>query len=166
MGWCADDAPNPMHLQSLAFILAAGTSGPDLSRYFAAIGILIVALLAVAYGIKRLAGLNGRLRGSKRGLAVMEVLPLGGRRQLAVVRCYDRVFALGMGEKEVSLVAELDSILAPEPSQDCELPPADEGEAETEEGPFEDLIERAQKRLGHEGEIKRPPVTTVREMMR
>jgi hypothetical protein len=44
----------------------------------------------------------------------MDVLPLGGRSRLAVVRCYDRTFLLGMGEREVSLVAELDGVIAPE----------------------------------------------------
>ena len=39
---------------------------------------------------------------------MVDILPLGGKRQLAVVRCYDRTFALGLGEKDVSLVAELD----------------------------------------------------------
>jgi flagellar biogenesis protein FliO len=39
-------------------------------------------------------------------------LPLGGKQRLAVVRCYDRTFALGLGEKEVSLVAEIDPVHA------------------------------------------------------
>jgi flagellar biogenesis protein FliO len=41
-------------------------------------------------------------------LAVVDVLPLGKRQRAVVVRCYDRNFLIGLGEKEVSLLAELD----------------------------------------------------------
>lgn len=38
---------------------------------------------------------------------------LGSKQRLAVVRCYDRTFALGLGEKEIALIAELDPVVAP-----------------------------------------------------
>jgi flagellar biogenesis protein FliO len=49
-----------------------------------------------------------RARAARRSLAVVDVLPLGTRQKLVVVRCYDRSFLLGVGDKEVSVVAELD----------------------------------------------------------
>jgi flagellar biogenesis protein FliO len=42
-------------------------------------------------------------------MQVVDVLPLGGKQRLMVVRCYDRTFLIGLGERETSLVAELDS---------------------------------------------------------
>ena len=46
----------------------------------------------------------------ERSLSVLDVLPLGGKRRLAVVRCYDRTFVLGLGDREISAIAELDPV--------------------------------------------------------
>ncbi|MFT6832897.1 MAG: flagellar biogenesis protein FliO [Planctomycetota bacterium] len=85
------------------------SNGPDLTWLMTTSAVLILTIGAVAYGFRRLVvgGIKGRA--SKRELRVLDVLPLGGKRQLAVVRCYDRTFALGLGEKSVELVAELDT---------------------------------------------------------
>lgn len=173
-----------MQANPIATFLIAGTTGPDLGRYFSAVGLMIGVLLVLAWGIKRLAGKSRGLRAGKRGLQVVEVLSLGGRRQLAVVRCYDRTFALGLGEKEVSLVAELDpvEILAPAEEQAEEsvsssqaVPDVSpEGPDEIEitlqptaaADPFAELIERAQERLASSGQLERPPITSVKELNR
>lgn len=130
-----------------------GSDGPDLNRYLMVVGLLIGTLLALAWGFRRLVGGSLKSRASKRSLRVVEVLPLGGRRQLAVVRCYDRTFALGVGEKEVALVAELDPVEAPEPTP--------EGPDEQEQA-FRALIDRAQARL--RGNAK-PANTSVQELV-
>ena len=84
--------------------------GPDLSRYFAVLGGVAVILVLSAFGLRKLINKGGfGLKGSKRSLEIVDVLPMGSRRQVAVVRCYDRTFALGLGEKSVSLLAELDA---------------------------------------------------------
>jgi flagellar biogenesis protein FliO len=44
---------------------------------------------------------------------VVDVLPLGGRVRIAVVRCYDRTFLVGTGEKGVTLLSELDGAIEP-----------------------------------------------------
>ena len=91
-----------------------GTEGPDMTRYLVVCSALLLGLAGLAYGFRRLAGRSLAGRAARRSLQVMDVLPLGGRSRLAVVRCYDRTFLLGMGEREVSLVAELDGVIAPE----------------------------------------------------
>ncbi|MEZ5973461.1 MAG: flagellar biosynthetic protein FliO [Planctomycetota bacterium] len=84
--------------------------GPDLTQYFMVLGGVALVLVAVAFGLRRLIGKSQfGLRASKRNMRIVEVLPLGARRQVAVVRCFDRTFALGLGEKDVSLIAELDA---------------------------------------------------------
>ncbi|MCA9002284.1 MAG: flagellar biosynthetic protein FliO [Planctomycetes bacterium] len=84
--------------------------GPDLTRYFAVLGGVAIVLVMTAYGLKKVVAKGGfRMKGAARSLEVLEVLPLGSRRQMAVVRCYDRTFALGLGEKNVSMLAELDA---------------------------------------------------------
>lgn len=90
-----------------------GTDGPDLTRYFVVCGTLLLVTAAVAWGFRRLMSGNLRSRATKRSLQVMDVLPLGGKKRLAVVRCYDRTFVLGLGDREVSPVAELDPVIAP-----------------------------------------------------
>ncbi|MBK7642497.1 MAG: flagellar biosynthetic protein FliO [Planctomycetes bacterium] len=92
--------------------LTAG--GPDLTRYLSVCGILMLSILALAWGFKKLVGGAVRSRAASRSLQVIDLLPLGGKQRLAVVRCYDRTFALGLGEKEVSLVAEIDPVHAAE----------------------------------------------------
>ncbi len=101
-----------MHmLTTLALLQAQSTpQGPDLSRYFAVLGGVATMLILTAFGLRKLISKGGfGFKGSKRSLEIVEVLPLGSRRQVAVVRCYDRTFALGLGEKNVSLLAELDA---------------------------------------------------------
>lgn len=88
------------------------SNGPDLTRYLAVCGILLLAILGLAWGFKKLVGGAVRARAASRSLQIVDLLPLGGKQRLAVVRCYDRTFALGLGEKEVSLVAEIDSVHA------------------------------------------------------
>ena len=85
-------------------------NGPDLTRYLFVCGILLGAILALAWGFKKLVAGSVRARAASRSLQVVDLLPLGGKQRLAVVRCYDRTFALGLGEKEISLVAEIDPV--------------------------------------------------------
>lgn len=85
-------------------------SGPDLTRYLMVCGILLCAILGLAWGFKRLVGGAMRTRAASRSLQMIDVMPLGGKQRVAVVRCYDRVFALGLGEKEVALIAEIDRV--------------------------------------------------------
>jgi flagellar biogenesis protein FliO len=88
-----------------------GTQGPDLTAYFQVCGLLLVVIIAVALGMRKLVSGNLKLRASQRSLQVIDILNMGGRRKLAVVRCYDRTFVLGMGEKEISPIAELDPVI-------------------------------------------------------
>lgn len=94
-------------LAILPDVTARSANEPDLTRYLLVCALLLVVLGALAYGARRF--LVGAVRGraATRSLQVIDVLPLGGKQRLCVVRCYDRTFALGLGEKEVSVVAEL-----------------------------------------------------------
>lgn len=83
--------------------------GIDMGRYALVCGGLVAAILLLAWAFKRFLAGNMTLRAGQRAMKVVDVLPLGGKRQLAVVRCYDRSFLIGMGEREVSLVTELDA---------------------------------------------------------
>lgn len=88
-------------------------SGPDLTRYLAVCAAAILALVALAWVFRRYLAGHVKARAAKRSLQVLDVLPLSGKQKLVVVRCYDRSFLLGLGEKEVRAIAELD--LAAEP---------------------------------------------------
>lgn len=110
-----------------------GTEGPDLTRYLVVCSLLLVGIVGLAWGFRRIVGRSLTARAARRSLQVMDVLPMGGKQKLAVVRCYDRTFLLGMGEREVSLVAELDPVI--EPEQEVEPTPADRAA-------FGDLLER------------------------
>ncbi len=115
-----------------------GRGGVDLSRYLFVVGALLGACAVIAWALRKWASGGLRARASRRSLAVVDVLPLGRKRQVAVVRCYDRTFALGLGDREVSLIAELDSAL-----DAGELEAATQGEPVA----FERLFESAKARL-------------------
>lgn len=109
-------------LPSLPIAVLESTSprigaGPDLSRYALLCGLLVALTIGAAWLFKRIALRTVASRAAKRSLRVVDVLPLGGRQKLAVVRCYDRTFLLGMGEKEISALAELDPAIGGEPAR-------------------------------------------------
>jgi flagellar biogenesis protein FliO len=105
-----------MHaLTSTIIVAEAGANtGPDLTRYFVVCGVLLGAITLLAWGFKKLIVGNLSARAAKRNLQILDVLPMGGKQKLAVVRCYDRTFLVGLGEKEISPISELDGVLAEE----------------------------------------------------
>jgi flagellar biosynthetic protein FliO len=88
-------------------------AGPDMTRYVLVCFVLLGLIGGVAWLFKRFIAASVRARASKRSLQIVDLLPLGGKQRLCVVRCYDRTFALGLGDKEVALIAELDAQATP-----------------------------------------------------
>jgi flagellar biosynthetic protein FliO len=125
-----------------------GTEGPDLTRYLLVCAGLLLLVGLLAWGARRFLAGALKARAARRSLQVMDVLPLGGRQRLAVVRCYDRTFLLGLGDKEVSLVSELDGVLAP-------TEPAAASSAES--ASFADLLVRAQPPAGPRAPVGATP---------
>ena len=105
--------------------------GPDMTRYVLVCFLLLGMIGVCAWLFRRFIASSVRARASKRSLQVLDLLPLGGKQRLCVVRCYDRTFALGLGDKEVSLIAELDAVVTPAPKPDM---------------PFAALLKREQQR--------------------
>lgn len=94
----------------LVFALASEPlQGPDLTRYFVVCAATIAGLLGAAWLFRRYLAGHLRARAAKRSMQVLDVLPLGGKQKLVVVRCYDRSFLLGVGDKEVRSIAELET---------------------------------------------------------
>lgn len=91
---------------------APGRVGPDLTRYVLVCAMLLLALGGLAWFLRRVVGGATRTMAARRSLQVVDVLPLGGKQRVCVVRCYDRTFALGVGEKEVGLIAEIDATVS------------------------------------------------------
>jgi flagellar biogenesis protein FliO len=91
-----------------------GTQGPDLTRYVVVCGGLLLVIAALALGFRKWIARTVAARAARRSLAVIDVLPLSNKHKLAVVRCYDRTFVLGLGEREMSLVTELDAAIEPQ----------------------------------------------------
>ncbi|MBL8801916.1 MAG: flagellar biosynthetic protein FliO [Planctomycetes bacterium] len=100
--------------EGAARAVTAGTQGPDMTRYVLVCAGLLLAIVGVAALIRRMLGSALSKRAAARNLQVMDVLPLGGKQRLAVVRCYDRTFLLGLGEKELTSISELDAVIAPQ----------------------------------------------------
>jgi flagellar biosynthetic protein FliO len=88
-----------------------GGEGPDLTRYLTVCVVLLVAIAGTAFLFRRLVLGTLKAKAAGRSLQVLDVLPLGNKQRLCVVRCYDRTFALGLADHGVSLVAELDPVV-------------------------------------------------------
>ncbi|MFN0008705.1 MAG: FliO/MopB family protein [Planctomycetota bacterium] len=73
---------------------------------------MLLLLGALAWGLRVLVSRSGRVGSLRRSLRVVDVLSLGGKQRVCVVRCYDRTFALGVGDKEVGLIAEIDAAVS------------------------------------------------------
>jgi flagellar biosynthetic protein FliO len=131
----------PMPIASLEAALRPSADGPDLTRYLLVCGGLLALVAGLAWAVRRLLAGQMRARAARRSLQVLDLLPLGGKQRLAVVRCYDRTFLLGLGEKEVSLVSELDPVLTPAGSG---------GATSVEARSFADLLSRAAVRSPRE----------------
>jgi len=89
-------------------------AGPDMTQYFAVCVGLIALIVVGGYAFKRLFARALTSRAARRSLQIIDVLPLGGKQRLAVVRCYERTFVVGLGDKEMCLVSELDAQATPE----------------------------------------------------
>lgn len=101
------------HLALIEEIASApGRVGPDLTRYLLVCATLIVVLGGMAWLLRRVMGGAARTSAGRRSLQVVDVLSLGGKQRVCVVRCYDRTFALGVGDKEVGLIAEIDAAVS------------------------------------------------------
>lgn len=124
-------------IASLEAAVRTSADGPDLTRYLLVCGGLLALVAGLAWAVRRLLAGQLRARAARRSLQVLDVLPLGGKQRLAVVRCYDRTFLLGLGEKEVGLVSELDPVVTP---------PAGGGATSVEARSFADLLRRADAR--------------------
>jgi flagellar biogenesis protein FliO len=119
-----------------------GREGPDLTRYVLMCALLLAILGALAWGMRSLVTGSVRARAGKRSLQIIDVLPLGGKQRVCVVRCYDRTFALGVGDKEVGLIAEVDAAVSmPKPEA---LPAA----------PFRDVFARLRGRNAAPAEVQ------------
>lgn len=85
------------------------SGGVDVTRYLLACLVIVVLMCVGAWLLMRFGRGATSGRGAKRSLKVVDVLSLGRKQKLCVVRAYDRTFVLGLGEREVTLVAELDT---------------------------------------------------------
>jgi flagellar biosynthetic protein FliO len=112
-------------------------SGPDLTRYLLACAGLILLLGCLAWAARRYLSGTLKARAGRRALQVLDLLPMGGKQRLAVVRCYDRAFFIGLGDKEIALLCELDA---------GTVPAAESGATSTEAQSFADLLTRARPR--------------------
>jgi flagellar biogenesis protein FliO len=97
---------------------ATPLAAPDLTRYLLVCGSAIAVLIGALWVFRRFVAERIRARAAKRSLQVVDVLPLSSKHKLVVVRCYDRTFLLGLGEKEVRSIAELEpaEARAPQPA--------------------------------------------------
>ena len=105
----------PITAPALIATPQAGAGGPDMTRYLMVCALLLGLIGGLAWLFKRFVATAVKSRAAKRSLQILDVLPLGGKQRMCVVRCYDRTFALGLGDKEVALIAELDPVTGAEP---------------------------------------------------
>ena len=70
-------------------------NGPDLTRYLLVCVGLISFVVFGGWAFRRLFKRVLVGKAARRSLQIVDLLPMGGKQRVAVVRCYDRTFALG-----------------------------------------------------------------------
>lgn len=100
-------------VQAVAKAATAAPAADGLQSSLTQAGIAVALLIGViglcGYGFKKLMQRTLVSRAERRSLTLVDVLPLGGKQKICVLRCYDRTFLVGVGEGDVSTLAELDS---------------------------------------------------------
>src|SRR5690554_7994279 len=81
-----------------------GTSSNPVSLIWYFLSFIIILLLA-AWGIKWMAGKMGRIRGKH--LKLVESLYLGPNRGLHLIRVGNRLFLIGLADRYIELLAEI-----------------------------------------------------------
>src|SRR5690606_8468668 len=81
------------------------------------LALVIVALVAVLYLVRRRFGLTGQ----NAPLSILQILPVGSRERIVVVKSRSgRVFAVGVGAQTVTLITNLEqSDIEPAPTPDA-----------------------------------------------
>jgi len=95
-------------LEETAQAAAASDVGLDLTQYLLISAAMVVAIGGLGWFFQKTIAGSVLSRAEKRSLRIVDVLPMGGKRKLAVVKIYDRTFVVGLGDKELSLITELD----------------------------------------------------------
>lgn len=107
-----NDPAASVPLEGAPLTLSGPYTGPDMGQLASYLGISLAMILLVAGGgllVHRLLRGGWRVRAAQRSLRVVDLLPLAGKNQLAVVQVYDRTLVLGIGEGGVRLVTEWDA---------------------------------------------------------
>lgn len=110
-------ACSPLAAHAAAPAAADGSSfAADVIAVLVPLALVIGVLVAVLFYARR----RYRLTGSDAALSVVQILPVGPRERVVVVRTRnDRYLAVGVGAQALSLIAELDPLdvtLDPPPS--------------------------------------------------
>ncbi len=140
----------------LTFLLADAlpakpSLGPDMMQYLGVCVGLILLIVAGGWAFKRLFSRTLSARAARRSLQVIDMLPLGGRQKLAVVRCYERTFVIGLGDKELCLVAELDGQATPELAATSVEPLASEADQSAFQRLLRSAVPRAPRKVAPPG---------------
>jgi flagellar biogenesis protein FliO len=116
----------------------------------AKLGFVILTIMGLGASavwlVRKSKGLPLRKRGRGKSLEVVDLLNLGHKKSLAVVRVYDRVFVIGIGDGPLSLVTELREEEAGIDA--AELAAADRAPANTAQ-PFRAMIQNLLRRRHH-----------------
>ncbi|QOW20342.1 flagellar biosynthetic protein FliO [Lysobacter ciconiae] len=87
-------------------VVASGSLVWDLVAVVVPLLLVIAGLVAVLFFARR----RYRLTGRDAALSIVQVLPVGPRERVVVLRTRaDRVFAIGVGAQSLTLIAELDA---------------------------------------------------------
>jgi flagellar biogenesis protein FliO len=103
--------------------VAPGSIAGEVLGILLPLALIIVALVAVLYFVRRRFGLTGQ----DAPLTILQILPVGSRERIVVVKSRSgRVFAVGVGAQTVTLITNLEQ---------SDLEPAPASQASREPGP-------------------------------
>lgn len=109
---CAADAPPPQQKEFLSY--DEGSDLPEapsgwalLGRLLGSLAIVLGLIVVAAYVLKRMMASSRLSAGRGKFLDVIQVTPLGGKRQILLVRVAGRLLVIGASGDNLSLLTEL-----------------------------------------------------------
>lgn len=86
----------------------------DIVQYLLSFALVIGLLLALLYALKKLQRANPFVKGQHQRLHIVETLSVGPRQKIAIIRCDDQEFVVGLSPQGIQSIGSVNT--PPEPS--------------------------------------------------
>lgn len=81
----------------------------DIAQYLLSFALVIGLLLALLYALKKLQRANPFVKGQHQRLHIVETLSVGPRQKIAIIRCDQQEFVVGISPQGIQSIGSVNS---------------------------------------------------------